>query len=212
MSKDFYAILGVARNAGSDEIRKAYRKLAMQYHPDKNPGKEQWANEKFKEINEAYAALGDPEKRKRYDSFGTYGNAGDIFGSQYTRTGFEDVMKDFKGAGLNYDFLYNIFGDLMKNGNVHFKVYNMGFGGGGIKLDDLFRQMYGAMRQDVEHKMSITKKEAAEGTEKDISRKGKKLRVKIPAGIKTGTIVRLRNAMKITDGVNGDILVKVKVK
>jgi curved DNA-binding protein len=212
MSKDYYATLAVAKSCSAEEIKMAYRRLAMQYHPDKNPGKEQWAHEKFKEINEAYAVLGDPDKRKRYDSFGTYGNAGDIFGSRYTRSGFEDMMKDFRGAGLNYDFMNNIFGDLMKNGNVTFKVYSMGFGGGGMKLDDLFRQMYGGMSRNVEHKMSVSKKEAAEGVEKDISRKGKKLRVKIPAGVKTGTTVRLRDALKITDGVNGDILVRVKVK
>jgi curved DNA-binding protein len=213
MSKDYYAILGVAKSAGANDIRKAYRKLAMQYHPDKNPGREEWANSKFKEINEAYAVLGDPDKRKRYDSFGTFGNAGDIFGSQYTRTGFEDVMKDFQGAGLNSDFLVNIFGDLLKNSNVSFKVYSGSFGGGGsINFNDILRQMYAQVSRNVEQKVSVSKKEADEGVEKDITRKGKKLRVKIPAGVKTGTMVRLRNALKITDGIAGDILVRVKVK
>jgi molecular chaperone DnaJ len=60
MAKDYYGILGVTRNASDAEIKKAYRKLAMQHHPDRNPGKEKWANEKFKEINEAYGVLGDP--------------------------------------------------------------------------------------------------------------------------------------------------------
>ncbi|TET55154.1 MAG: hypothetical protein E3J50_05305 [Dehalococcoidia bacterium] len=60
MAKDYYGILGLPRNASDAEIKKAYRKLAMQYHPDRNPGKEKWANEKFKEINEAYGVLGDP--------------------------------------------------------------------------------------------------------------------------------------------------------
>jgi curved DNA-binding protein len=213
MPKDYYTILGVAKNAGANDIRKAYRKLAMQYHPDKNPGREDWANAKFKEINEAYAVLGDPDKRKRYDSFGTFGTAGDIFGSQYTRTGFEDVMKDFQGAGLNSDFLVNIFGDLIKNGNISFKVYNGGFGSSGsINLNDIFRQRYSQVSRDIEQKISVSKKEASEGVEKDITRKGKKLRVKIPAGVKTGTLVRLRNALKITDGTAGDILVRVKVK
>jgi len=85
MAKDYYQILGVPRNSTNDEIKKAYRKLAMQYHPDRNPGKEEWANDKFKEINEAYAILGDPEKRSQYDQFGTVGNIGDIFGSPFTR-------------------------------------------------------------------------------------------------------------------------------
>ena len=90
-AKDYYQILGLARNATADQIKKAYRKLAMQYHPDRNPGKEEWANEKFKEINEAFGALGDPEKRKQYDQFGTVGNIGDIFDSQATRTTFSKI-------------------------------------------------------------------------------------------------------------------------
>ena len=63
MAKDYYSTLGVPKNASEDDIKKAYRKLAMQFHPDKNPGKEAWANEKFKEINEAYGVLGNAEKR-----------------------------------------------------------------------------------------------------------------------------------------------------
>ena len=111
MPKDYYQILSIPRNASEDEIKKVYRKLAMQYHPDRNPGKEKWANEKFKEINEAYGVLGDPEKRKQYDQFGTVGDIGDIFGSHATQTTFEDLMGDFRGAGLKFDFLDSIFGD-----------------------------------------------------------------------------------------------------
>jgi DnaJ-class molecular chaperone len=69
-AKDYYQILGLAKNATAEQIKKAYRKLAMQYHPDRNPGKEEWANEKFKEINEAFGVLGDPDKRRQYDQFG----------------------------------------------------------------------------------------------------------------------------------------------
>jgi len=114
MAKDYYKILGVSRNASDEEIKKAYRKMAMQYHPDRNAGKEKEATEKFKEINEAYGVLGDPEKRKQYDRFGTVGNVGDIFGSPYTRTTFQDAMKDFSGEGLGFDFLNDIFGELFR--------------------------------------------------------------------------------------------------
>ncbi|MFC2017914.1 DnaJ domain-containing protein, partial [Chloroflexota bacterium] len=145
MPKDYYKILGVTKSASADAIKKAYRKLAMQYHPDRNQGKEEWANEKFKEINEAYAVLGDPKKRKQYDQFGTVGDAGDIFGSSYTKTTFEDLMKDFGGAGLGYDFLDQIFGNSMKGGRVSFT--NFGGPGGRAKTrrrsvnpNDLFRQ------------------------------------------------------------------------
>ena len=82
-TKDYYEILGVSRNADQNTIKRAYRKLAMQYHHDRNPGKEQWANEKFKEINEAFSVLGDPEKKHQYDQFGTVGNLGDIFSSPF---------------------------------------------------------------------------------------------------------------------------------
>jgi len=113
MAKDYYGILGLPRNASDAEIKKSYRKLAMQYHPDRNPGKEKWANEKFKEINEAYGVLGDPQKRKQYDQFGTAGEIGDVFSSPFTRTTFEEMMKDFGGAGLRFDFLDDIFGDFL---------------------------------------------------------------------------------------------------
>ena len=147
--KDYYKILSLNNNASADEIKKAYRKSAMQYHPDRNHGKEDWANEKFKVINEAFSVLGDPEKRRQYDQFGTIGNIGDIFGSQATRTTFEDLMKDFGGAGLGFGFLDDVFGYILKERGSSFQTFGRGFGGlggtefetqGGINLEDLFRQ------------------------------------------------------------------------
>jgi len=73
MAKEYYQILDVPRNATSEQIKKTYRKLAMQYHPDRNSSRGKWANEKFKEINEAFSVLGDPEKRRQYVQFGTMG-------------------------------------------------------------------------------------------------------------------------------------------
>jgi len=219
MAKDYYEILGVPRDASQEEIRKAYRRLAMQYHPDKNPGREKWANEKFKEINEAFSVLGDPEKRKRYDQFGTVGNIGDIFGSPYTRTTFEDLMRDFSGSGLRFDFLDDIFGDFLKGRGFSFKVFSSGFGPRGfgfgmpgINLEELFKEGARPRTQSVNYEIVITKEQASRGMEKDLERHGRKLRVKIPAGIKNGTKLRLRNALKITDGVPGDIIILVKVK
>jgi curved DNA-binding protein len=221
MAKDYYQILGVPKNATNDDIKKAYRKLAMQYHPDRNPGKEKWANEKFKEINEAYAILGDPEKRGQYDQFGTVGNIGDIFGSSFTRGTFEDIIRDFDGAGLRFDFLDDIFSDFLGGKRFSFRKFNKGFGGpgekrfetpGGINLEELFVQVQRAKPQDVHYEITITKEQAAQGIDKDLTRRGKTLKVKIPAGIKTGTQVKLRNARQITDGQPGDILIQVKVK
>ena len=219
MAKDYYQILGLQKNATGEQIKKAYRKLAMQFHPDRNPGKEEWANEKFKEINEAYAVLGDPEKRKQYDQFGTAGNFGDIFSSASTRTTFEDLMKDFGGAGLGLDFLDGIFGDLFKGKGFSFKVYGGNFGPGmqfgnmsGINLDEMLRRAQQPQVQNARYEISITKEQAEQGMEKDLVRKGKKLRVKIPAGIKSGMNIRLPNARRITDKQPGDIIIRVNVK
>lgn len=211
MAKDYYQILGVPRNASDDEIKKAYRAMAMRFHPDKNPGNEQWANEKFKEINEAFCVLGDPDKRRQHDQFGTEGNVCDIFGNASTRTTFEDVMKDFGGSGLRFDFLDDIFGDIVRGKGVSFKVFRGG--SGAINLDELLRQQPPqAAPETVTYEITIAPKQAVPGMEKDLVRRGKKLRVKIPAGVKSGAKIRLRNARQITDGQPGDIVILVKVK
>jgi curved DNA-binding protein len=218
--KDYYQILGLTKNASDDDIKKAYRKLAMQFHPDKNPGKEQWANEKFKEINEAYGVLGNPEKRQQYDQFGTTGNASDIFGSHTTQTTFEDLMKEFGGAGLKYDFLDNIFGEFMRGRGFSFRQYGRGGGGQRIifnvpedgNLEDIFTQQRQPASRDVNYEITITKDQAKKGMEKDLVRNGRKLRVKIPSKIKSGTRIRLRNARLTTDKQHGDIYITVNVK
>jgi DnaJ-class molecular chaperone len=135
MAKDYYGILGVPQNASDTEIKKAYRKLAMQYHPDRNPGKEKWANEKFKEINEAYAVLGNPQKRRQYDQFGTVGNIGDIFGSRSTATTFEEMMMDLGGAGLRFDFLDDVFGDFLKGRGSSFSFRSFGGRPGRVRFE-----------------------------------------------------------------------------
>jgi curved DNA-binding protein len=223
MAKDYYQILGVPKTASQEQIKKIYRKLAMQFHPDRNPGKEQWANEKFKEINEAFGVLGDPQKRQQFDQFGTVGNIGDIFGSPFTRTTFEDLMKDFRGSGLGFDFLDNIFGGMSKGRGFSFRTFSRGSGGrrrvrfeapGGINLEEIFGQPKPKPppRPEVRYEVAITREQAAQGLEKDLVRKGKKLRVKIPAGVKNGSKVKLRNARQVTDGHPGDIIIAVKIK
>jgi curved DNA-binding protein len=220
MAKDYYGTLGVPRNASDGEIKKAYRKLAMQYHPDRNPGKEKWANEKFKEINEAYGVLGDPQKRKQYDQFGTVGNIGDIFGSPFTQSTFEEMMKDFGGAGLRFDFLDDIFGDLLKGRGSSFSFRSFGGrpgrvrfetrAGQEINLDEILGQ---ARRpQEARYELAISREEALRGVKKILKRKGKRLEVRIPAGVRTGDVVKLKNARQISDGLPGDILIKVIVK
>ena len=220
MAKDYYGTLGVPRNASDAEIKKAYRKLAMQYHPDRNPGKEKWANEKFKEINEAYGVLGDPQKRKQYDQFGTVGEMGDIFGSPFTRTTFQEMMKDFGGAGLRFDFLDDVFGDFLKGRGSSFSFRSFGGRPGRVRfearpgqeinLDEILGQA--RRSQDVHYELAISQGEALQGVTKTLKRRGKRLEVKIPAGVRTASVVRLRNARQISDGLPGDILIKVIVK
>lgn len=219
--KDYCKILGLSNNASADEIKKAYRKLAMQYHPDRNHGKEEWANEKFKEINEAFSVLGDPEKRRQYDQSGTIGNIGDIFGSQATRTTFEDLMKDFGGAGLGFGFLDDIFGDLLKGKGFSFQTFGRDFGGTrnirfetqrSFNLEDMFQQAQPRPYNSVKYEITLTNEQATKGIDKELVRKGKKLRVKMPAGVKSGSKVRLRNALKTTDGQPGDIIINIQVK
>jgi curved DNA-binding protein len=212
-NKDYYQILGVPRTASNDEIKKAFRALAMQYHPDRNPGKEAWANEKFKEINEAFSVIGDPEKRQKYDQFGTAGNPGDVFGSPYTRGTFEDVIKDFGGSGLGYDFLDDIFGENLKGRGFTFRVFRQGAGGRPMRdFEDTFGGGQPPKPASARYEIAITREQAATGLEKDLVRHGRKLRVKIPAGVTSGTKIRLQNARQTTDGVPGDIIITVIIK
>lgn len=220
MAKDYYKTLGVPENASDGDIKKAYRKLAMQYHPDRNPERQAWANEKFKEINEAYAALGDPHKRSQYDQFGTVGDIGDIFSSPFTRTTFEEMMRDLGGAGLRFDFLDDIFGDVMRGKGSPFSFRSFGAGSGRVvfqgrpgqelNLDDMLGQV--RRPHNVRYELAITPLEASRGAAKVLKRRGRRLEVKIPAGVTTGSVVRLRNARQISDGLPGDILIRVTVR
>lgn len=191
MSKrDYYEVLGVAKGASDDEIKKAYRKLAIKYHPDKNPG-DKAAEEKFKEANEAYSVLSDKTKRSRYDQFGHAGVGGDGGGNPFAG--------GFGGAGQSFNFDFG--------GGGFEDIINAMFGGGGFR----------AARRGRDYRTSITIdfEEAIFGATKTISVEGEQIKLKIPAGIYDGQSIRLGGKGGVApnaEGQRGDLYVEVRVR
>lgn len=196
-AKDYYKTLGVSKEATEAEIKKAYKKLAFKYHPDKNPGDKK-AEEHFKEISEAYAVLSNKQKRAQYDRFGSAG-----FHQRYSQ---EDIFRGFDvrdlfaemGFGSN-DIFSQIFGNRRGAGfgasagqgrgrGVHFEDF---LGGGGFGD----QQAYQARGQDLSLELAIDLMDAAAGIEKTIeylhNGERKRVKVKIPAGVQTGQKMRL---------------------
>ena len=208
--RDYYEVLGVSKNASDDEIKKAYRKLAIKYHPDKNPGDKE-AEAKFKEISEAHEVLADKQKRARYDQFGHAGVNGGAggFGGGNPFGGGQAGGFNFNGQEFHFDFggaggqsfggagLDDILGSLF------------GFGGGGRR-----RPMRGT---DYRTHITIDFKEAIFGTTKSISADGKTIKIKIPAGIDDGMSIRLKGRggpapEGAQGGQKGDLYVQIRVK
>lgn len=202
MPHDYYETLGVSRSASADEIKKAYRKLSRQYHPDVKPG-DKAAEAKFKEVQTAYAVVGDPDKRKKYDQFG----------------------HAFEGAGGAGPGGFQWGGP--GGGPVDFEQI---FGGGGIDLGDLFggafggggrgrgrRQTRAQRGQDIEKHVVIPFALAAEGGQHDITvfagESTETLTVRIPAGIESGQTIRLAGQGQpgLGGGPNGDLRLTLTV-
>lgn len=216
--KDYYQTLGVGKNADEKEIKKAYRKLARQYHPDKNPD-DAAAEEKFKEVNEAYEVLSDPEKRQKYDRFGSQwqqferagGQAEDFDWSQwmggqpggggaYARSvspeEFEQMFgggfgqSGFGGGGGFSDFFETLFGGMgaQQGGFRQGGFERSGFGGQGTQGFQARPQQ----GRDMEHPIQITLEEAFHGATRTLHwEDGRSINAKIPRGVKSGSKVRL---------------------
>ncbi len=213
---DYYKLLGVEKSASPEEIKKAYRKLALKYHPDRNKGNKE-AEEQFKKISEAYAVLSDKEKRQQYDSFGSAG-----FQQRYSQ---EDI---FRNADL---------GDILREFGINFgggrATFRSSGGGGGI-FEEMFRQPgaggragqgFQDFRQqqqvkggDLSLELPITLHEVLTGAEKTISlgrgAAAEKVSVKIPAGIETGKKLRVsgKGSPSPTGGPSGDLYLLIKVE
>jgi curved DNA-binding protein len=200
MAKDYYAVLGVDKTASAQEIKKAYRKLAVQYHPDKNPGDKQ-AEERFKEISEAYAVLSDSEKKQQYDQFGDSG-----FHQRYSQ---EDI---FRGAD---------FGDIFREfgmGDDLFSQLFGGMGGGGRGRSPFHQQRPQAVKgQDYVMRLNLPFRQAILGGERQVNYshngRSEQIQVKIPPGIETGQKLRVsgKGGPSPGGGRPGDLLLEITV-
>jgi len=214
--KDYYQTLGVSRDADEKEIKRAFRRLARQCHPDVNPG-DAGAEERFKEINEAYEVLSDPEKRGKYDQLGADwrrwqqfgGRPGDFDWSQWVSTAPggqrvhvrygtpEDLEDLFGGASPFSDFFSQIFG-------------GMGVGAAPGGFEYRVRPQRG---QDYEQEVEISLREACQGATRVLQKDGRRLEVKIPPGARTGTRIRMagEGGPGAAGGESGNLYLRVKV-
>lgn len=211
MAKDYYDVLGVSRDASQDDIKRAYRKKAKKFHPDANKDDPR-AEDRFKEVNEAYDVLGDKDKRQQYDRFGAnwervqqgggyggYGQPGAGAGAYSQQVNVEDLS----------DIFEQFFGGMRGGGGN--PAGASGFGGFGQQQQQRAQQTRG---QDIEQPVTITLREAYQGTQRIINKDGRQMKVSIPAGAKDGTKVRLKGegAQSPYGGQPGDLFLVVDVQ
>jgi len=213
MAEDYYKLLNVGKQATPDEIKKAYRRLALKYHPDKNPD-DKAAEEKFKQINEAYAVLSDPQKRQQYDTFGS-----DAFSQRFTQ---EDIFRDFDINSILRDLGFGglgggDFGHLFGRG-----ARARSFGGHNTEsFSDIFGRQYSQhvnrKGQDLEYVLGTSLEEAYYGADKKIAiRKGPhvdEIKIKVPPGINSGQKLRIpgKGHPGINGGPAGDLYITINV-
>jgi curved DNA-binding protein len=215
MSEDYYKILGVDKNSSADDIKKAYRKLALKWHPDKNPNNKS-SEENFKKISEAYAVLSDSEKRKNYDIYGS----AEQFRQRYSQ---EDIFKDFDLDDILRSFGFGGF----RRGGGERTFRTTGGGGFGYSGGDPFSDLFGGgsqrfshthqKGQDLQYNLSITLEESVFGADKKLALQKEdrveEINIKIPPGINAGKKLRLtgKGASGIDSGPPGDLYLNISI-
>jgi curved DNA-binding protein len=207
--KDYYAILGVERKADQEEIKRAYRRLARRYHPDVNPGDKE-AQEKFKEINEAYEVLFDPEKRQKYDQLGASWQRWQRMGRD--PSGF-DWSRWFTGEPGRVHVEYADLGDILSGLGGFSDFFQAIFGGVGRSSGAWSAPQPRSRGRDYEQPVEITMEEAFAGTTRVLSLNGRRLEVKIPPGVRNGSKVRMAGLGGEGYGgeSKGDLYLRIKV-
>ena len=196
--KDYYSILGVSKSAGTDEIKRAFRKLARKYHPDVNPG-DRSAEAKFKEVSEAYEVLSDSDKRRKYDQFGRYWQQAGRGGSYGTSADFSDF--DFSNYGSFDEFINELLGRFGSGfgapsgasaGRTNYTYRTSPRSGFGNDFSNFNTGAASGQSFDQEASISLSLSEAFRGVRKRLKIGSEEVEVRIPAGAKQGTKVRLR--------------------
>jgi len=218
-TENYYKVLGVSENASLDEIKKAYRNLALKYHPDRNPENRKAAEERFKKVSEAYYVLGDTERRAEYDAYRKgygYGAGGDFTGAK--GFDFEEILKHFGGMGAgrrsgrsyttsyaNVEDIFDIFRHMGGGGRAEY-VYS---GGGG-------RPDYGQARSntDLSAQLSVPANVASQGGEVLFKHNEKKITLKIKPGTRSGQKLRIKGQGRMCPacGHAGDLIVTIKTQ
>lgn len=219
LSKDFYKVLGVSKDASDTDITKAYRKLARKYHPDLNKTHE--AEEKFKDVSEAYDVLSNKDQREKYDAIRQFGMGGARFAGGSGQQGFD-------AAGFS-DVFGSMFGQGSGNSRVRFSTNS----GSQPNLNDIFSMFSGGMPQgageynntpprqappqrgdDRNSKISLTFRQAVKGATVSLAVDGKKFKTHVPAGVKDGQKIRIAGKGKpgVNGGQNGDMYLAIQVK
>ncbi len=200
--KDYYKILGLDKSVSGDEIKKAYRKLAMKYHPDHAKG-DKSAEEKFKKISEAYAVLSNTEKRKQYDEFGASG-----FNQRYTE---DDIFKDFDFSNIFREFGFGSGNSFRRGGARHSSANDFFF------ASSSGRRAVQRKGNDIVYELPLTLHEVVSGTSKTVNLQNngrvERIKVKIPKGMITGKKIRLpgKGEPSHSGGPAGDLFIQSKV-